>query len=247
MKNIIIFFLLFPVLLHAQQVILTVPDVDITPGQTVEVVATVSGYTNIASGQFGLNFDTAFLGSPYVVTTNAVPGFGAGSFSFPGPGYANAPNDIRCFYSRPTGTTLADGTWLFTLYFVGKQSGNLSERLILRSTSPVPRAYTVPLVDVGLGWVYTAPGIAAATDVGDAVTLTAWPNPGADSQTVSLTAPAGDLSLTVVDAQGYIHFGKFIQHTGGEVLYPLDLAAPGVYFVIAATERRVCVLELVRL
>lgn len=247
MKHIFIF-LLFPLLLQSQQVILSVPDVAITPGQTVEVVATVSGYTNIASGQFGLNFDTAFLGSPYVVTTNAVPGFGAGSFSFPGIGYANAPNDIRCFYSRPTGTTLADGTWLFTLYFVGKQSGNLSERLVLRSTSPVPRAYTPPLVDVGLGWVYTAPGITlAATDVADAVTLAAWPNPGTDSQTVSLTAPAGDVSLTVVDAQGYVHFGKWIQHTGGSVQYPLDLAEPGMYFVIATTQRRVCVLELVRL
>lgn len=234
-------------LLHAQQVIINVPDATITTGDTVRVDAFVSGYMNIASAQFGLNFDTAYLGSPYVVTTNAVPGFGVGSFSFPSPGYANAPGDIRCFYSRPTGTTLADGTWLFTLYFVGKQPGNLSERLTLRATSPVPRAYTVPLTDVGLGWVYTAPGIAAVTTVADAVTLEAWPNPGTDSQTVSLTAPAGDVSLTVVDAQGYVVFGKWIQHTGGSVQYPLDLAAPGMYFVIATTQRRVCVLELVRL
>ena len=128
-----------------------------------------------------MRHDTAFLERIAVTFTGAMPNFGIGNFSFHAPGYANPPGEIRTARSQATGTTVEDGTHIYTVKFLAKQPGNLANKFWLWANHPVlkPRAYsTPPLTSVGLDIAYTETGETSATVQPTASELvTIYPNP----------------------------------------------------------------------
>lgn len=235
-KTITLFAILFAATLHAQ-VLWTIPNETFEGGDTVEAKFYVHGFNSIASFSYVMRHDTAFLERIAVTFTGAMPNFGINNFSFHGPGYANLSGEIRTLRSQATGTTVEDGSHIYTIRFRTKQAGNFASKFWLWANHPVlkPRAYkTPPLTSVGLSISYvesletTATTQPATTDL-----FSVFPNPATDTSTlcVELETPQS-IMINVFDAQGYAVFGELAQHKGGKQSYTLTFPLQsGTYYV----------------
>lgn len=107
----------------------SVQDVQFTTGQTVEAKFTVSGFNDITSFQFAMKFDTAALAYSSASFTGAMPNFGIGNFGMHYMGYSVEPGEVRTvwYHYAPGGLSVPNGTQIFSLFFVAKKAGTLSD------------------------------------------------------------------------------------------------------------------------
>ena len=241
MKSIFTLTLLFFFALAQGQVLWTISNETFEQGDTVEAKFYVHGFKNIGSFSYTMRHDTAFLERAALTFTGAMPNFGTGNFSFHGNGYANLPGEIRTLRSQATGTTVEDGAHIYTVKFIAKQSGNLSDKFWLWANHPVLKPDAIVCTDappymenVGLDIAYTETGETSATVQPTASELfTIYPNPATDTSTLclELEQPQSVL-LNIFDANGYVVFGELVRHNGGKQYYTLTFPPQaGVYYV----------------
>jgi len=231
MKLSAIFFLFFS-LSASGQVLFTIPDQPLSDGATVSAGFHFYGYDDVASFQFALQYDTSALEYASMDFTGAIPGFDEDWFSFAGPNSANLANEIRSLYSQPTGLTLPEGELVFTMNFVSKTTGSLSQHLRFWPNHPVlsPKAHYQDLSWAPIELVFTDVLSVQANDV--PATLSVYPSQGHGDKTLKIVAdkPAEYL-VSVFDMAGYQVFGQRCQHFGGETLFNIGGFDSGQYVV----------------
>ncbi len=107
------------------------------PGATATVDFTVTGFTDIVSSQFTLNYDPAVLQYSSISYTNpAFNGLNAAAFGAP-PNTSPGTITFSWFDNSLSGVTVADGTLMFSIDFVAIGS-NGSSSAITFGNSPTP-------------------------------------------------------------------------------------------------------------
>jgi len=200
----LIFYLLFAASLQSQ-VLFTIQDVTFQQGDTVRAEYVASSFEGIGSFQFAMKHDTGALRFSHLEFNGEIPSLGVGDFSWHGlPGYNLQPGELRCVWSNPYGSTVADNTHIFSVVFVAKTSGSLSSGFWVWENHPIlkPNAYkAIPLQSVGLDIAYIdeSGGLTSTNDVAQSP-ITVFPNPFADSFNVSL--PGDVHTLRLYNSQG---------------------------------------------
>ncbi len=148
--------------LSAQQT----PTFSITPhttnaevGDVIEFSVEVSNFSNIATFQYGINWDPAVLEFIEItsINTDASTGFpglsnpanGNGTFSVPGGNVPAGQLGVAWFNPSFTGLTRADGTVIFT-FTVRAKSGGSTDLVFAAAPLPKIEVLTGDFVDVGL-------------------------------------------------------------------------------------------------
>lgn len=130
-------------------------------GDIVVAEFKVVNYTDIASYQFGMKFDTnnlEFVGVEFPATNPLQ--LSTNYFSWNGkPGYRVGPGEIRHLFSNAKGKTLPKNTKVFSYVFKAKQTGELDDNLSLATcclSLPLkPLAYNSKLNLLNLSLTYT--------------------------------------------------------------------------------------------
>lgn len=170
MKQILLL-LLFPVFLQSQSLDWQIEDVTFQQGDTVRAEFRAFGFDSLTAYQMCMLFDTGAL---KFVAVTFPPGnpmqLSLGGFSWFGkPGYgAVKPREVRHLRSMPYSKTFADNTHGFSVVFVAKQSGVLSQKFTLSLSGlypPLPPiSYRWPLISQPLTVAYVLPAETTATD-----------------------------------------------------------------------------------
>lgn len=111
---------------RAAGVTFTIPNQNLTPGQTVEARFSVAGFADLVSFQFAMQYDTSKLTYLYSTDTGIIPE--ALYLSVNWEEYFLAPGEVRVawVHSYAGGVTIPDNTYCFSLFFTAKTAGNLA-------------------------------------------------------------------------------------------------------------------------
>lgn len=220
------------------QVLFQIPNTSFAAGDTVKAEFYAFNYTDVEDFQFAMKADASLLGFalPNVVDMNPALNLGWGGFSWHGkPGYALLPGEFRCLFSRPTGQTLEDGTFLFSIAFVANTEGSLANSFQVWQDHPVlkPTAHNGASEVVGLEIAYFDETTSnTATPTHNALSVAVSPNPVLEAANVFVRLDTPEtILINVVDSAGYNVFGRRYEHSGGVESFAIDIPASGIYFV----------------
>ena len=216
MKNLIFVICLFAGTIHAQGVLFTLEDATFEPGQQVQMPCKAYGFSQIASFQFGVLFDTAALKLDSVKVSGVLPDYNTElNFSWKEISQATTikPGSLYTLWTDPFGKTLEDGNTLFTVYFTAKASGSLSQNIVNYPEGMPFEAIRYPFEFIPIDVVFVAEISAANEPASEALTVA--PNPFAESFTIN---QGGILSL--YDPSGrLVYRSEYVADTpiGGEL------------------------------
>ncbi len=131
--------------------VLNLKDQKLVAGETYDIAFTASDFKNVLGYQFTLNFDVTALG--FVdVKTGSLSNLSAANFGLS----LLDKGAITTSWNESKATSLEDDAVLFTLQFVAKANGKLSELLSVSSQFTHAEAYTTSEdLDVALAFVTT--------------------------------------------------------------------------------------------
>jgi len=148
------------------QLALTLSDITGEPGQTVEVDLSISGFSDITSMQFSVNWDSTVLDFKSIKdVTEVIPAFSDREI-----GVTEAPSGairVAWFDGTVTGISIPDDTKLFTLTFqlIGEKGANTN---ITITGEPIVIEFTISdgsMIELGeiVGGSVSIPGTTSTT------------------------------------------------------------------------------------
>ncbi len=196
------------------------------PGATTTVDFTVTGFTDIVSSQFTLNYDPAVLQYGSISYTNpAFSGLSAAAFGNPNPGVIT----FSWFDNSLSGVTVADGTLMFSIDFVAIGADGTNSAITF-GNSPTPIEFsdnnfqTLPPGDFTLTDGNVPVGSGGGGNNGPLGTSFACPT-GATGENVCIDVAVTDFELI----QGFQYTVAFdpavLQYTGTAGYNLVDLTA----------------------
>ncbi len=212
--------------------VLRAPDQLLESGQSVDVIFSADGFTDLAAWQFALRFDPLRLRFEAVEQPEAggMP-VGPGDFGL----WNLAAGQIRAVWARTPGAAVAAGTPAFRLRFTALESGMLLSDVLQLDPGALPAtAFTSGLeaADVELHYgLYTG-----TTDLDGAryFLLQNQPNPFANETAIGFVLPEGcPAQLRVFDATGRLLWQQDGDYPAGPSVEKLrldGLTASGVLF-----------------
>ncbi len=242
-----LFALLMSLSAFSQSLDWQITDVAFSTGDTVKAEFRTYNFTGIGAFQFAMKYDTGALiyanpDDPFQFTSN-LPGLDSDAFSWYGlPGYNLQPGEIRSVWTNPYGTTIEDGTHIFSVVFVAKSDGSLSQYFPVWYNHPVlkPIAYTAtPLQYLPFHIAYVSPAEqeTTATIAPDEAGLNVYPNPSAGRFFVDIPRGVTSLRLYSGDSRLLWEISSGIPQ-GGTMFIEND-GLPGLYFLEASSGKEV--------
>jgi hypothetical protein len=240
--KLILFALLLPVSAFSQSLDWQIADKTFSAGDTVTAEFRVFNFVGIGAFQFAMQHDTGALAyanpaNPFQFT-GTFPGLNSGAFSWYGlPGYGLQPGEMRAGLSTPYGITIGDGSHIFSVVFVAKSAGKLSQFFPVWVNHPVlkPAAYTAtPLQYLPFNIAYVSPSEqeTTGTDEFEAQQFSVYPNPASGAFFVDV--PAGVTMLRFYNADSRILWALDATPHNGKTLYVNSEEPPGLYFLEAS-------------
>ena len=232
MKRVVIFaFVVFAWAASAQELIITIENRDFKAGDTVRAEYAVQGFNNIVAFQYGMMFDTAALRIAGISDEQPI-NIGFGLFSM---GYLVEPGEIRCVFTDPYGVTLDDGELLYSVVFVAKKDGDLSQFFAMYPQGLTAHAWQFLLTEIPFSVIFTdvSEGLSTNEQSGQAgISVSPNPTPDLIRVWVDMQEP-GKVLLNVVDSAGYTVFGRRFDHAGkGQQQFVAEAPNSGIYFVV---------------
>lgn len=241
----IIFFLLltFTASAHAQpNVSLQSQNQEYLPGDTLNISFEVSGFTDIIAYQLAIQFELGKLEFLWVDSTSSDLGLTYDNFGYAKLYQGLLPTNM----STIDPVSIPDGSTLFSLVFMAKDTGSLHQDLWLQHTAVMsslgnpflvkPLAYNQALESgpISLAWYDVA---TSTTSPVSATNVQAIPNPCPLYTTIAFDAiGVTEFTCHVTDMSGrHIKTITGVTSPGTNEL-PITLPAPGMYLVAINTK-----------
>lgn len=260
MKNIniysILFALLLPFAMKAQQVALTIPAMTVDPGEEFLIEVKVQDFDNIAGMQFAVKWNPGVLQFKGVGSLANIPDYSiADNFNITSAGSGK----LRMLWYDPSavGVSLADNATLFALSF--KAVGGMGASSVVEITDdqappvlPIEISNSIAPLDVVINnGMVTISGTNATREsaTNDFTLFQNNPNPFVEMTYISFNLNASEQAvLSIYDQTGKVVFEKNEKFQAGLNRIPVSrdmFQSAGSYFYALKTEKSSAVRQLI--